>query len=131
MIVLDASVVIAYAAEHDTAHERARRVVEESDDTFAMHAVTITECLVGPARIGRAEDMLALLEAMEISRVDLDENAPLRVASLRVETGLKLPDAFVLDAAAQLGAALATFDDRLAAAAEAQQVRLVRGSATP
>jgi predicted nucleic acid-binding protein len=49
---------------------------------------------------------------------------PVRLALLRAETGLKLPDCCVLLAAEQSGAAVATFDDRLAGAVTRRGLRL-------
>lgn len=125
MIILDASVVIAYASLGDASHPRAADLLETETDDFGMHAVTIAECLVGPARTGQSQRMLALLAAMEVVRIDLDEEGPLRVAELRAASGLKLPDAFVLDAAIRTGARLATFDARLAASASEHAVEVV------
>lgn len=42
-----------------------------------------------------------------------DDDEPLRLAELRVSTGLKLPDCCVLDVALRHRAALATFDNAL------------------
>lgn len=46
-----------------------------------------------------------------------DDDEPLRLAELRVRTGLKLPDCCVLDVALRHRAALATFDTALSAEA--------------
>ena len=49
---------------------------------------------------------------------DVDPDAPMRWAQLRAATGLRLPDAIVLDTALNRRArAVATFDERLAARA--------------
>ncbi|WP_156401963.1 hypothetical protein [Agromyces sp. Soil535] len=48
-----------------------------------------------------------------------------RLARLRVETALKLPDCCVLDAAMSNGAAMATFDERLASAGASLGVTLI------
>lgn len=54
-----------------------------------------------------------------------DDGEPLRLAGLRVDTGLKLPDCCVLDIALGNRATLATFDDRLAQAAGRCGVRII------
>lgn len=66
----------------------------------------------------------ALRDAFEIC-VD-DDSAPRRWALRRAETGLKLPDAVVLETALREGAAgIATFNARLARAARAAGLRVV------
>ena len=82
-----------------------------------LHPVTLAECLVAPARLGVLEEASAGLRA-SFDVADVDRDAPLRWAQLRAATGLRLPDAVVLDTALHLGArALATFDEQLAARA--------------
>ena len=49
-----------------------------------------------------------------------------RLAQLRAETGLQIPDYCVLDATLTMGAPLATLDQRLAALAEGRRVSLAR-----
>jgi predicted nucleic acid-binding protein len=61
--------------------------------------------------------MAADLMATGIQITAHDQDEPLRLAELRVTTGLKLPDCCVLDAAISNSAAVATFDRALAAAA--------------
>jgi predicted nucleic acid-binding protein len=73
--------------------------------------------LVGPVRAGQLDRATAALAQLQVTTVDLRADAPARLAVLRAGTGLKLPDCCVLQAAEQAQAAIATFDDRLAAAA--------------
>lgn len=118
MIVADASWVVALRDPGDDHHARAvsihRRI---GDEDALLHPLTLAECLVAPARLDSLDDAAAALRgAFEIP--DVDRDAPLRWAALRAETGLRLPDAIVLDTAIVRDArALATFDDRLAVAA--------------
>ncbi|WP_367186735.1 PIN domain-containing protein [Sporichthya sp.] len=49
-----------------------------------------------------------------------------RLAQLRAETGLRMPDCCVLLSAEATGATVATFDDRLAASAEARNLAVRR-----
>ena len=83
-----------------------------------LHPVTLAECLVAPAKLGVLDEATAgLRAAFEV--VDVDPDAPIRWSLLRVQTGLRLPDAIVLDTAIHHRArAIATFDDRLAARSE-------------
>ena len=56
-----------------------------------------------------------MLDALAVREVALGTDAALRLALLRAQTGLKLPDCCVLLAAADASAqSIATFDDRLA-----------------
>ncbi|MXY03542.1 MAG: type II toxin-antitoxin system VapC family toxin [Acidimicrobiales bacterium] len=78
---------------------------------------TAVPARVAPARLGVLSDaVLRLRAAFEIPEVDRD--APVRWAALRTQTGLRLPDAIVLDTALSHRArAVVTFDAKLATAA--------------
>ncbi len=118
MIVADASWVIALRDPMDAHHDVAvASNLTLEDEAVVLPAVTLAECLVGPAKLGLVgKGARALRAAFEIQEADGD--APVRWASLRASTGLRLPDVIVLDAALHRGArGVATFDDRLAARA--------------
>jgi predicted nucleic acid-binding protein len=119
VIVLDASVLIAYLnrrdAHHASAKERLRALVVEP---FAASAVTLGEVLVLPTRSGRLPAARAALEALQVLELPVHPDSGERLAVLRAETQLKLPDCCVLLAAEDEGARVLTFDDRLARAAE-------------
>ena len=72
---------------------------------------------MGATRSGRADVLRASYERLGIVVLGADEEEPWRLARLRVQTALPLPDCCVLDAAIMHDAALGTFDQRLAAAA--------------
>lgn len=55
--------------------------------------------LVGAAKAGRAQEMLADLHAIGIHVADRHDGEPLRLASLRAVSGLKIPDCCALDVA--------------------------------
>ncbi len=119
MIVLDASVVIAALSPSDLLHDRALRLLaEQVDEQFVLHAVTRAEVLVAPVRAGRADIVEAQLDGLGVSTVGLRSGDALSLAQIRSRTGMKLPDCCVLLAATESGAAVATFDDQLARAAE-------------
>lgn len=65
------------------------------------------------------------LDAAGVSVVAADAGEPLRLAELRISTGLKLPDCCVLDVALRTASSLATFDDALAAEARRRGVALL------
>ncbi len=118
VVVLDASVLIGHLDSGDAHHDRARRLLLRlSELQFAASPLTVAEVLVGPARAGLMERAQAALQRLAIATLPLDETGPKRLAELRVRTGLRLPDCCVLLAAEQAAGAVATFDDRLVAAA--------------
>lgn len=117
--MLDASVVIAALSPSDLLHDRALRLLaEQVDEQFVLHAITRAEVLVAPVRAGRADIVEAQLDGLGVSTVGLRSSDALSLAQIRSRTGMKLPDCCVLLAATESGAAVATFDDQLARAAE-------------
>jgi len=118
VIVLDASVLIAHLDGRDAHHERAGSLLlAVADQPFVASPLSLAEVLVGPARAGRIDRATASLHQLEVVSVPLGKGAPVRLAVLRAETGLRLPDCCVLLAAEQVRGAVATFDGRLAATA--------------
>ena len=125
MIVLDASIMIAALDDADAHFATAKRVlVEHSAQRLVAHRLTLAETLVQAVRAGRGSAMVAALAAVGVETVDVLDD-PLELAELWAESGLKLPDACVLLVARRSGAALATFDQRLATAARAAGVAVV------
>jgi predicted nucleic acid-binding protein len=118
VIVADASWIIALRDPHNVHHSVATGIAEEAaGEDVLLHPVTFAECLVAPARLGRLSEAAAILRAAyEIP--DVDPEAPIRWARLRAQTGLRLPDAIVLDTAITSSCdAIVTFDAKLAGAA--------------
>lgn len=118
MIVADASWVVALRDPDDDHHQQAAAVNRGiSEEDVLLHPVTLAECLVAPAQLGALQDAtLRLRAAFDVPEVARE--APVRWAALRASTGLRLPDAIVLDTAISHQArAIATFDTRLAASA--------------
>ena len=121
MIVVDTSWIVALRDPGDDHHRRAVATSREiADEDAVLHPATLAECLVAPARLGALEEATAGLRA-SFDVAEIDPDAPLRWAQLRAATGLRLPDAIVLDTALHEGArAVATFDEQLAARASAR-----------
>lgn len=110
--------LIAHLDGADAHHDRARALLlSAAEEPLAASPLSLAEVLVGPARAGRFDKAIAALHQLRVTGVGLGEGAPIRLAVLRARTGLKLPDCCVLLAAEQAQGAVATFDDRLAAAA--------------
>ncbi len=115
MIVLDASVLIAHFDQHDAVHTRAtEHLLDAADQQFGASSITLAEILVGPTRTGHLSAAQAALRALDVTELPLPPSAATRLAALRAETTLKLPDCCVLLAAQDADAAVLTFDDRLA-----------------
>jgi predicted nucleic acid-binding protein len=126
VIVLDASVLIAYLDDTDEHHERAVDLLaREIDQDLGVSTLTLGEVLVGPARTGRLAPVVAAVKGLAMREIPLQAGSSARLARLRVETRLKMPDCCVLLAAESSGAGVASFDERLAATVSTQGLTLV------
>jgi predicted nucleic acid-binding protein len=115
VIVVDASALIAHLDERDALHERAEAaLLAAADQPLGCSPITLAEVLVGPARRGRIDEARVALDAMSLDVIALAADAPTRLAVLRADTGLRLPDCCVLLAAQDANASsILTFDDVL------------------
>ena len=113
LIVVDASVLIAFLDHSDQHHAAAIELLAEVQ-RFVVHPLTLAEVMVHPVRAGVEDDVLARLSAigMIVSPLSVD---PVELARVRVRSGLKMPDCVVLTSADAYGSEIATFDERLAA----------------
>jgi predicted nucleic acid-binding protein len=119
VIVLDASVLIAYLDSEDAQHAQAESLLaREIDDDFAANPLTLAEVLVGPSRAGRLAAARTALRELEVIEQPFPADTAVRLALLRADTGLRMPDCCVLLAAQDAAARVAAFDDRLIRAAE-------------
>lgn len=126
MIVLDASVLIAHLNPVDSHHSSATTILLGANPgSMLVHTVTMAEVLVGGVRVGRGVSMWDDLRAAGIDVAQSDADEPLRLAELRANTGLKLPDCCVLDVALHHHATLATFDVALASVARHRGVTVI------
>ncbi|MGI8760399.1 MAG: type II toxin-antitoxin system VapC family toxin [Jatrophihabitantaceae bacterium] len=127
MIVLDASVLIAYLDADDNYHGRAGTLLaREIDDNFAVNSLTLAELLVVPARENRLDVVREALRDLELQELPFPADTAVKLADLRASTNLKMPDCCVLLAAEDACARLASFDDRLADAATTRKLVTVR-----
>lgn len=124
MIALDAGVLIAALSRVDPHHDASLRVLAAADN-FAAHPVNLAEALVGPIRVGRLDRALARFATYGVVEARRSEHEPIRLATLRVETGLKLPDCCALQAAEAHDRVLATFDQRLARVATSRGIQVL------
>jgi predicted nucleic acid-binding protein len=118
VIVLDASVLIAYLDGNDVHHAAAERLMtREIDDDFAVNPLTLAEVLVRPARVGRLDVAGAVFRDLGVVEQLFPTETAVQLAHLGASTGLRMPDCCVLLTAGQTGARVATFDVPLAKAA--------------
>jgi predicted nucleic acid-binding protein len=127
VIVFDASVLVAYLDGDDDLHVDAETLLAAAiDDDFGANSLTLAEVLVVPARASRMEAVQAALHELEIDELPFPPNTAVRLAQLRVSSGLKMPDCCVLLAAEDRQATVASFDDRLVQAAEDGNLAVLR-----
>jgi predicted nucleic acid-binding protein len=126
VIVVDASVLIAHLDEHDAHHARAEEaLLAGADQPLACSPITLAEVLVGPARRDELEAARATIVDLGVEVIPLEAEAPARLAALRVDTSLKLPECCVLLAADTAAAeGVLTFDDALAREVERLGLRV-------
>jgi predicted nucleic acid-binding protein len=90
------------------------QLAQAADQRLGCSTITLAEVLVGPARRDRLDAAGAALGELDVAEIPFADDAPVRLATLRAETGLKLPDCCVLLAAQDAGAeAVVTFDEPL------------------
>ena len=108
LVVLDASVVIAFLDPDDALHEAAvAAFTEHQHDELLIPASAYAEILVAPHRRGpkAVAEVEAFLSDLSISLEALTGAMARAAAKLRSESrSLRLPDALVLATAAELGA---------------------------
>lgn len=125
MIVLDASVVIAHFDVLDAFHARASALLaRHADEGFRLSVITRAEILVRPAREGVLDQAQRALDRLAVETIGLEPDCAETLVRLRADTNLRMPDCCVLLEVERANAGLATFDARLASAAEARGNRL-------
>lgn len=71
-----------------------------------------------PVRDNRLDAVRTVLRDLEIRELPFPADTAVRLASVLASTGLRMPDCCVVVAAEDAGAAVATFDERLARVAQ-------------
>lgn len=115
-IVVDASVLIAHLDAGDAHHHQAADALRATAGyRLTASTLTLAETLVGPARAGRIEVARSALRRLGVAELPVFADSAVRLAGLRAETKLRLPDCAVLLAAeASAARGILTFDERLA-----------------
>lgn len=113
--VFDASALIALFSEADSHHSWALKAFGETAEYhYQITALTLAEVLVHPIRSGKEKLFLENLKSLEMEVTAIDMGSALELARLRSETGLRMPDAVVLNQCNQANGALVTADSMLA-----------------
>jgi len=128
VIVLDASVIIAFLDSDDAHHLLAEKIFAAVvDETLVANSLTMAEVLVGPIRGGTADVARRALEDLDIQELPFPVNTAVKLATIRVSTSLKMPDCCVLLAAEESRSGIASFDERLAQAARERNLVVYSG----
>lgn len=126
MVVLDASVLIGHLDDNDPHHTSAVDLLLATDQQMlGASSITLAETLVAPARSGRLADARAALGRLAVAELALGDEAPSRLAQLRADLGVKLPDCCVLLAAQDHAGTVASFDAGVIKAARRLGLRTV------
>lgn len=129
VIVLDASVLIGFLDSDDYHHAAAEQLLSKAvDDDLAVNSLTLAEVLVAPVRAERLQPVLAALHALEVQELPFPADTALRLAQLRANTGLKMPDCCVILAAEDDTATVASFDDWLLQTAKIHNLPVLRAT---
>ena len=125
MIALDASVLVALLNVTDKHNLMARTIVQTQPRPYLIHEINLAEVLAHATRVGKQEVVMSRLRQVVSVRGSNGELGALRLAELRVGTGLRLPDCCALDLARESGGILATFDQTMASAARSLGLEVV------
>lgn len=126
MITLDAGVLIGLLNSFDAHHERAVSLFSDLvDDLLYLNPITEAEVLVRAVQVQRGEEFYHRVRETGVNVLTPPPDAGVRLAQMRAETGLKLPDCCVILTAQQSDSRIATFDARLARAARGLGIEVV------
>ncbi len=137
LIIVDASALIAAFEPSDQFHDRAVAALADAlsgGARLAASELTVAEFLVGPAQSGELATAETDLAELGVTRVPLPPSFAARLAQIRHEARVKLPDAVVLLTAVDateggtVAVSIATFDERLRAAALTYGISPVPGT---
>ena len=87
-----------------------------------MSALTQAEVLVHPARAGKLDKFLKLIRELGLEITPIEEADASKLASIRSNTNLKMPDVVVLHQAMKVTGSIATTDQQLAKVAKSTGV---------
>lgn len=125
--ILDADVLIGALDGNDAHHERSRQLLtawRAGQDVLLVSLPNLSEVLVAPAadasRLRAAREAIA---ALGVSPHQPTEAIAVDAARIRGRHPVSLPDGYALATARHLDGAIATFDDKVLRAAQAEHLR--------
>jgi predicted nucleic acid-binding protein len=106
LVVLDAAIIIGFLAPEDPLHDACvAALTNHQRDELVIPASVYAEILVGPYRAAAVSEVEAFLSDFGIRIEPVSASVGRIGARLRAERkGLRLPDAFVLASADEIGA---------------------------
>jgi len=122
VVVFDSDVLIGFLNRNDAHHAESVKKIRGAlapGTRRLLCAVNYAEILIGPVRAGADERVKQMVAQFAIEIVDVDSTLAERAAVVRVDTNLKLPDAFALATAihaegrADSPVELLSFDERV------------------
>ncbi len=126
VIILDANVIISFLDSTDTHHHRTLDLLDSHwRGGFGCSVLTVAEALVHPSRAGQQDAAAAALSVIGVRIISIADADALELARIRSQYRVRMPDAVALHAAITTSSALATYDQKLAAAADIAGVTLV------
>ena len=114
-MLLDSSFLIAVMNPTDLHHDSAIAAFDRAI-RFSASTLSITEVLPRAIKEGREELFWQVVNPFLREIFDVDQAIAQRAAKVRVESGLKTPDAIISASASRHRAQLWTFDGKLAKA---------------
>jgi len=126
LVVLDAGVLIALLDAHDSHHSWALDFFYETvSEELAMSTLTFAEVMVHPQKEGKASEFQRSIAGLNLRFCGIGLEDAKWLSALRQRTGLKMPDAVVLNLAMSQNAALATTDGMLATQGGKEGIRVL------
>jgi predicted nucleic acid-binding protein len=123
IVVLDAGALIGLFDRFDPHHKWAMEMLRDTSSLdLATSALTYAESRVQPARAGKQSRYESAFHSLGAKIYPLEPEYASDLAKIRSDTGLKMPDAVVLQLTLQLGAELATTDKLLAKVAHGLKI---------
>ncbi len=118
-MLLDSSALIAFINPEDT-HNHLACVKISASNSIHIHEVSVAESLVRAQATNTVDHVLHVMKSLRATIVN-SSGVPgaIRVAAIRHQTGLALPDCYVIDASVESAVPILSFDSSLNKAAQA------------
>lgn len=117
-VILDSSVLISIYYEGDAHSELVRNYMAEKDNTYLISVISLAETLTHASGKGaRAVDHMVEGIRFAVTEIfDVNQEVAIAAAKVRIQQGIKMPDAIISATATLHGAELWTLDRKLAKA---------------